>query len=336
MSKSRVLQIALALFVVGALLLSACTPAPAPAPEEPVVEEVVEEPPAPEPTEVPPEPTEVPEPELGTEENPIIWAVVPSGDTERVVAGFDAVAALLYDATGLVVEPFVATEYAGVIEALAADPPKAHMASLATFAYILAAERGGAEAELVSVRFGAATYNGQIFVRADSGIESVADLAGKTFCRPDPLSTSGWIIPSITLKAAGIDPDVDLAQVVDAGSHDAAIAGVYNGDCDAGSSYVDARSRVEADYPDVMDVIKVIEISIDIPNDGVQYNPVVPREIRDMLNAALIAMPETEEGAEALDTAYQWSELAEKDDSFYDPFRQVLDAAGVDPAAFVN
>ena len=336
MSKSRVLQIALALFVVGALLLSACTPAPAPAPEEPVVEEVVEEPPAPEPTEVPPEPTEVPEPELGTEENPIIWAVVPSGDTERVVAGFDAVAELLYEATGLVVEPFVATEYAGVIEALAATPPKAHMASLATFAYILAAERGGAEAELVSVRFGAATYNGQIFVRADSGIESIADLAGKSFCRPDPLSTSGWIIPSITLKAAGIDPETDLSQIVDAGSHDAAIAGVYNGDCDAGSSYVDARSRVEADYPDVMDVIKVIEISIDIPNDGVQYNPVVPREIRDKINAALIAMPETEAGAEALDTAYQWSELAEKDDSFYDPFRQVLDAAGVDPAAFVK
>jgi ABC-type phosphate/phosphonate transport system substrate-binding protein len=85
-----------------------------------------------------------------------------------------------------------------------------------------------------------------------------------------------------------------------------------------------------------MDVIKVIEISIDIPNDGVQYNPAVPREIRDKLNAALIAMPETEEGAAALDTAYQWSELALKDDSFYDPFRQVLDAAGVDPAAFVK
>jgi phosphonate transport system substrate-binding protein len=334
MSKSRVLHLALALFVVGALLLSACAPAaPAPAPTEPPAPAPTE-PPAP--TEVPPEPTEVPEPELGTEENPIIWAVVPSGDTERVVAGFEEVARLLYEATGLVVEPFVATEYAGVIEALSATPPKAHMASLATFAYILAAERGGAEAELVSVRYGSPTYNGQIYVRADSGIETIEDLKGKTFCRPDPLSTSGWIIPSITLKAAGLDPEVDLAQIVDAGSHDAAVAGVYNGDCDAGSSYVDARTRVEGDYPDVMDVIKVIEISIDIPNDGVQYNPAVPREIRDKLNAALIAMPETEEGAAALDTAYQWSELALKDDSFYDPFRQVLDAAGVDPAAFVK
>ena len=272
--------------------------------------------------------------ELGTEENPIIWAVVPSGETERVVSGFEDVAAMIFDETGLVVEPFVATEYAGVIEAMCSDPAKAHMASLATFSYILANEKGCAEAALVAVRFGSPVYNGQIFVRADSGIESIEDLAGKTFCRPDPLSTSGWIIPSITLKAAGVDPETDLAQVVDAGSHDAAIAGVYNGDCDAGSSYVDARSRIEEEYPDVMDVIKVIEISADIPNDGVQFVPDLDAEIRDQIVAALLAIAETEAGQEALDIAYQWNALEEHDDSFYDPFRQVLDAAGVSPEEF--
>ncbi|MBU0512207.1 MAG: phosphate/phosphite/phosphonate ABC transporter substrate-binding protein [Chloroflexi bacterium] len=266
---------------------------------------------------------------LGTEENPIVWAVVPSGETERVVAGFEEVAAMIFDETGLVIDPFVATEYAGVIEAMCSDPPKAHMASLATFAYILASEKGCADVALVSTRYGSPVYNGQIFVRADSGIETLADLAGKTFCRPDPLSTSGWIIPSITLKAAGIDPDTDLAQIVDAGSHDAAIAGVYNGDCDAGASYVDARTRVEADYPDVMDVIKVLEISADIPNDGVQFVTGFDAELRAQIIAALLAIAETEAGQEALDTAYQWNALEAHDDTFYDAFRQVLDAAGV-------
>jgi phosphonate transport system substrate-binding protein len=268
-------------------------------------------------------------PELGTEENPIIWAVVPSGETERVVSGFEQVTALIREETGLVIEPLVATEYAGVIEAMCSDPTQAQMGSLATFAYILAAERGCAEAELVSVRFGSTSYNGQIFVRADSGINTIADLAGKTFCRPDPLSTSGWIIPSITLRAAGINPDTDLAQIVDAGSHDASVAGVYNGDCDAGSSFVDARASIEEDYPDVMDVIKVIEVSVDIPNDGVQYAPSFPRELRDQINNALLAIAQTEAGLEALDIAYQWGGLERVDDTFYDPFRQVLDAAGV-------
>jgi len=269
------------------------------------------------------------EPELGTEENPITWAVVPSGETDRVVSGFEQVADLIFEETGLVIEPLVATEYAGVIEAMCSDPPKAEMASLATFAYILAAERGCAEAEIVSVRYGSPVYNGQIFVRADSGINDISELAGKTFCRPDPLSTSGWIIPSIELKAAGIDPDTDLAQVVDSGSHDAAVAAVYNGDCDAGASYVDARTTIEEDYPDVVDVIKVISISADIPNDGVQYVPSFTAEMREQINAALLAIAETEAGQEALDTAYSWTALQVVDDTFYDPFRQVLDAAGV-------
>lgn len=266
---------------------------------------------------------------LGTEKNPIVWAVVPSGETERVVTGFEEVAAMIFDETGLVVQPLVATEYAGVIEAMCSDPPKAHMSSLATFSYIMASDRGCADVSLVSVRFGSAVYNGQIFVREDSGIESIADLAGKTICRPDPLSTSGWIIPSITFKAAGIDPDTDLAQIVDAGSHDASVAGVYNGDCDAGTSYVDARGTIEEDYPDVMDVIKVIEISADIPNDGVQFVPSFDAEARALIVDALQAIAETEAGQEALSTAYSWNALEVQDDTFYDAFRQVLDAAGV-------
>jgi len=267
--------------------------------------------------------------ELGTEENPIIWSFVPSGEMERVAAGAEAVADLVYKETGLVIETNVATEYAGVVEAMCAEPPKAHMASLATFSYVLAADKGCAEAELVSVRYGSPTYNGQIITRADSGIKSIADLKGKTFCRPDPLSTSGWIIPMLTMRAEGIDPEKDLAEIVDAGSHDAVAAAVYNGDCDAGATYVDARSRIEKDYPDVMEKVIVIAVSADIPNDGVQYVPSFPRELRDKINAALLKIAETEEGKEALKTAYQWSGLIEVDDSFYDPFRQVLSASGM-------
>ena len=299
----RITYILMALFIIASLGLAGCQPAEA---------------------------------ELGTEENPLIWALVPSGESDTVLAGFDAVTDIIFEETGLVLEPFVATEYAGVIEALASDPPQAHIASLATFAYLVASERGVAEAELVAVRYGSPSYTGQIFTRADSGINAVEDLAGKTFCRPDPLSTSGWIIPSITMQAAGVDPDNDLAEVVDAGSHDASVAGVYNGDCDVGSSFVDARSNLEEDYADVMEVIKVINVSVDIPNDGVQYHPSVSAELREQINSVLMDMANIEGGAEALDTAYEWSELTPRGDDFYDPFRQVLDAAGVNVEDFMG
>jgi phosphonate transport system substrate-binding protein len=270
--------------------------------------------------------------DLGTEENPIVWVLVPSGETETVLSSFSDVTDLLTEETGLYFEPFVATEYAGAIEAMCSDPVKAHMASLATFAYMLASERGCAEAALVAVRFGSPVYNGQIFTRADSGIETLADLAGKTFCRSDPLSTSSWVIPSLELKAAGVDPDTGLAEVVDAGSHDAAVAGVYNGDCDAGASYVDARGTIEEDHPDVMDVIKIIYVTADIPNDGVQFVPSMDEELRTQITDGMLAVMGTEAGQEAVYGAYEWDELERHDDSFYDQFRQVLDAAGVSAA----
>jgi phosphonate transport system substrate-binding protein len=267
--------------------------------------------------------------ELGTEEHPIVWSFVPSGETEQVAAGAQEVADLLLDETGLYILTNVATEYAGVVEAMCSDPPEAHMASLATFAYVLAADRGCAEAALVAVRFGSPVYNGQIIARADSGITSIADLAGKTFCRPDPLSTSGWIIPNLTMRAAGINPDTDLAEIVDAGSHDAVVAAVYNGDCDAGATYVDARGTIEEDSPDVMDVVTVIEVTADIPNDGVQFSSAMPQDLRDKVVDGLLAIAATDEGVDALDTAYSWTGLEKHGDDFYDPFRQVLQASGL-------
>jgi phosphonate transport system substrate-binding protein len=267
--------------------------------------------------------------ELGTENNPIIWVFVPSGETERVTAGAQSVVDLLHEETGLFFEARLATEYAGAIEAMCADPAEAHISSLATFAYVLAADRGCAEAAMLSVRYGSPTYNGQFLVRADSGITDISQLAGKTYCRPDPLSTSGWVIPSVMMRGAGIDPDTDLAEIVDAGSHDAVAAAVYDGTCDVGTTYVDARGVIEEDYPDVMEQTVVIALEPDIPNDGVQFQPDVPQELRDQIVAGLSAIAATEEGVEALDTAYSWQELIEADDSYYDAFRQILQAAGI-------
>ena len=269
------------------------------------------------------------EAELGSEENPIIWSFVPSGEMERVASGAQAVADLLQDKTGYYFKTNVATEYAGVIEALSADPPAAHMASLATFAYVLAAERGVAEARLVSVRYGSPTYNGQFIARKDSGITKLSDLKGKSFGRPDPLSTSGWIIPMLSIRAAGVNPDTDLTEIIDAGSHDAVVAAVYNGDVDAGATYVDARTRVEKNFPDVMEKVVVLGVTTDIPNDGVQFIPSMSEEMKVKITKALLEIAATDEGKEALKTAYQWNALEEHNDKFYDPFRQILQASGL-------
>jgi phosphonate transport system substrate-binding protein len=131
------------------------------------------------------------------------------------------------------------------------------------------------------------------------------------------------------MRANGIDPEADLAEVVDAGSHDAVVAAVYNGDCDAGATYVDARGAIEEDNPDVMEKVKIVAVTEDIPNDGVQFIPGMDEEMKQTIVDGLMAIAETEEGQEALDTAYSWAGLEKHGDEFYDPFRQVLQASGL-------
>lgn len=264
---------------------------------------------------------------VGTEENPLIWALVPSQDTDAVLAGAEEIAAYVEEQTGYVIEAVVTTDFTAAVEAMCSG--EAHIGALNTFNYIVAHERGCADVELASVRFGANYYAGQIITQAGSGIESVADLAGTTFCRPDPTSTSGWIIPSIAMQAEGINPETDLAEIVDAGGHDGVVIAVYEGNCDAGSTFVDARSNIEETYPDVLDQVVVVAESAPIPNDTVSFHPDLDAEMVDAIVAALLTLNDSEDGTALLNALYSWSGLDAVDDSFYDGFRQQLEAAGM-------
>jgi phosphonate transport system substrate-binding protein len=134
----------------------------------------------------------------------------------------------------------------------------------------------------------------------------------------------------ITMRAAGIVPERDLQEIVDAGGHGGVVAAVYNGDVDAGATYVDARTTIEEDNPDVMEKVRIIETSVPIPNDGVQFHPDIPEELKTQIVEALLAIADTEEGRAALGRAYSWDGLVERGDEFYDPFRQVLQASGLE------
>jgi phosphonate transport system substrate-binding protein len=271
---------------------------------------------------------------LGTEENPVIWTFVPSQDSEEVLAGAQQIADEVADKTGIIIKTNIATEYAGLIEAMCNG--EAHMGALNTFGYVLASERDCAKVAIASVRYGSPFYTGQIVTHVDSGIESLADMAGKTWCRADPLSTSSWIIPSIMMSSVGVDPATDLAQVVDANGHDGVITAVYNGDCDAGATFVDARSNVEDDIGDVKDKVIVIEVSPEIPNDTISFGKDVPAELKEQIITALLEIGEDEEFQEILNDTYSWNGLVAKGDDFYTPFRQILDASDIDISKFLD
>jgi len=319
---ARLALMATLVMLVAALIVAGCAPATHPATEAPPQTEAVAQ------TEAPtPVPTTEAPPEMGTADNPLVFVFVPSGDAGKILIAGTAITDKLTEMTGLTMKAEVPTSFIAAVEAMCAG--KAQVGALNTFSYVLASQKECAEVTLVSIRNSSPTYTGQIIVRKDSGITKIEDLKGKTFCRPDPVSTSGWIMPSLLLKAKGIDPDKDLKSIKDAGGHPGVVKAVYNKECDAGATFGDARTNVQADLPDVMDVIQVLASTDPIPNDTVAYQPDVPEDIREKVTKGLIDMAAKEDTLAILKALYSWTGVQEVDDAFYDPFRQFLQAAGV-------
>jgi phosphonate transport system substrate-binding protein len=267
------------------------------------------------------------QPKLGTEDHPIVMSFVPASDTPEAKASADQLAQMLTDQTDLAVVANAATDYAAVREAMASG--NAQIGWLNTFNYLLANEKIGAEAALVTERLGTTSYRGQLIVRANSGITALADLEGSVMCWVDPYSASGYLVPRITLKANGIDPDKDFSRTVDAGSHSNVVMAVYKGDCDVGATYADARGSVADVFPAVTDKISVLATTADIANDSISFVKDFPPDVRDKISTALLEIAATEEGQAALGTLYSVAGLQAIDDAFYDPFRADLSQARI-------
>src|SRR5437762_545592 len=121
-------------------------------------------------------------PRLGSFDRPIVMAFVPSQDTAKVTASGKAIAASLEKATALKWDVKVPTSYAATIEGMCAG--QIDVAWLAPLAYVTASQKNCADVMLASIRNDetgkpSTTYNSQILVRSDSGINSLKDLKGK-------------------------------------------------------------------------------------------------------------------------------------------------------------
>ena len=178
------------------------------------------------------EEVEVEKAELGSEDRPIQVLFVPSVDADVIVSGGEVLAEELKSVTGLNFEVSVPTSYAATIEAICASPDDT-MAFLPALGYVLANERCGVQVGNAAVRFGWPVYWAQIVVRDDSGIETLEDLAGKTWGAPSVTSTSGFLVPS----AMFVDAGIETGEIVETGGHTNAMLAVAQGDVDFATGF---------------------------------------------------------------------------------------------------
>lgn len=159
--------------------------------------------------------------------------LIPSEDAQAMIRASQQVMEQLAARTGMKVKPFVANDYNGVIEAMRSG--KIDVAYFGPFSYVLASQLANAEAFAIPVskKSGQSSYQSILITRKDKGLNSVAQLQGKTFAFVDPSSTSGHLFPKAGLKGEGVDTDKYFSRVIFSGSHDASILAVANNKVDA-------------------------------------------------------------------------------------------------------
>ncbi len=309
--------------------------------------------------------------EIGTADNPIKVLFVPSVSAEEIIAGGDILKGVLEEATGLVYEVSVPTSYAATISEMCASPENTVGFIPATAYVIGNDECGIEVAmkslrfgfteywaEFIVPRDSEATtiadLAGKSWAYPDVGSTS-------GYLVPNGMFLTDGIEAGETVEAGGhsavvkavYNGEADFGTVFFSPSIDADRNVIWDGttaDADVPADLVDscvldadgeiecsgvyprdARRNIREEAPDVIQAIKILELSQPIPNDTVSFAPAVPDEIKLKIVTALAdyAANDPDGFATAFD-AYSWSGIALTDDSEFDFIRLLVQELGLD------
>ena len=258
---------------------------------------------------------------------------VPAEDAQQVMQNAQPIVDILQKQLGMEIQPFVAADYTGVVEALRVN--KLDVAFLTPASYVLAKNEANVKVILKSERKGIASYYAAIITRADSGIQRLEDLRGKTFAFGDALSTTGNIFPRKMFKERGIDPVRDFKQILYSGGHDATVLAVLNGKVDAGATYANSPDGDDTAWmrylknPEDVNKIRAIAFSEPIPADNLVINGNLDEAIAKKVEEIFLQLSGDPKGKQMMRDLYQIDGFVPATDRDYDSVRQAFDIAGI-------
>lgn len=163
----------------------------------------------------------------------VSFSSVSSESQGATEARFKDFARVFKEQLGSELRIFTATDYAGTIQALTGG--QIQLAGLGPAAYATAwiDSNGQVEPLVASVEAdGDFGYHASLIVKAHSPYQSVESLRGKTLAWADPNSTSGYLVPLVSLRAAGIEPERHFGRTAFSGGHEQSVIGVDRGTYD--------------------------------------------------------------------------------------------------------
>ena len=154
---------------------------------------------------------------------------------------------------------------------------------------------------------GSDVYQSVVFARADSGVDTVADLAGEIIAFGEPFSTSGFLMPKAALSSAGMrlvnyeDPAASIPSD--------RVGYVFSNDAENTMFWVLKRKvvagAVNADYFQALagnriDELRILHTTESVPRNVICVRNTLDPEVVAAVEAVLLEMHLSEEGRSAL------------------------------------
>lgn len=239
--------------------------------------------------------------------------LTPWEDAEEMIQNFGPLVAHIENELNVKIEPFVALDYGGVVEALRAG--HLDIAMLTPFVTVL----GRLEADTYPIATIVPPSQSIFITYEGSGIESFEDLQGESFAFVDSSSATGYLLPAYMLKSRGFDPDSYFGRVVYAGGQDAVALAVQNKTMPAGAMATIVYNRMVDDGIIDPDVVKIIDRSELIPRSSFVVSGRLPHSFAVRLQEALVNIEDPE-----LLAPLNTTEIVKTD---FDEYRLFLDMA---------
>lgn len=267
--------------------------------------------------------------EVKEEIKKLTMGFVPSQEADKIADTVEPLRARLAEILGVEVEAQVMIDYVGLVEGMRTQ--QIDIGFLPPFGFVQAEERANVEVILKAIRNGADSYRAQYNIRNTDDlahIQTVEDLLehkGLRWAFADFTSTSGYLFPASHLMDLGIDNlDTHFVQT-QAGGHDTSLIALLNGDADIATTFEDARTRIEKDYPNVLEDIRQLGFTTPIPNDTISLRSGLSQEWIDKIKEAFLSFNDDEEMMQVMHDVYNWTGIAEAKSADYDVVRSTYE-----------
>jgi phosphonate transport system substrate-binding protein len=232
---------------------------------------------------------------------------------------------------------FPAADYDGVIQGLLGGTLDYAELGASGFAKIYLAKADAVEPILTTVQTDGSTgYHSIMVARKDSGITKLEDLKGKKLGFADPDSTSGYLVPLVTLpEAIGAPVKEYFAETGFGGGHENLVLEVLKGTFDAGTTFGSGvgewkdgytsgnlHKMVEKGLVNMNDLVELWKSPL-IPNGPIVVRTSMDQDMKTKFKQFMLDLPKTDAACFSAVMGGDFTGFTEVNVDFYKP---IIDA----------